>query len=230
MKEIEKALAQAWAKFPTIGKDKTNEFAKFNYASLTQIESTIKPALVEHGLRLFYRQRTEGDSVCVRACVIHSESCEMIESDELIMRVRGKKADAPTTPQDLMSAITYLKRYSVVGLLGLSTDDADIDDMNPADFHEPQKQNRQQTKVQPQSAVAAMENPEDKQEKARQECIKLLRGYVVSHGEDTIKRVLGMEDLGLLKKLDLKSLTSAKRVVEKALANTTAPIMEQMDA
>jgi len=137
---IELALLKAYEEFPVITKDSRNEFEKFNYASLQNIEETIKPILARNGLRLSYSSKTCGDDhscISVRAVISHADekSTGQLVSEELILKVKSRKGDN-TTPQDFMAYITYAKRYQLINLLGLTTDDEDIDQEDPKTFKE----------------------------------------------------------------------------------------------
>lgn len=95
-----------------IKKDAKNPHFKNTYASLNQILSEVKPLLSKHGL--FLSQPVINGSVMT---IITGGADEQIES----------AIPLPTnlTPQQLGSAITYFRRYTISGLLSLETEDDD---------------------------------------------------------------------------------------------------------
>lgn len=96
-----------------IKKDSKNPHFKNTYASLTQILSEVKPLLTECGLILIQPISLEG----VGTTIIDFETGEKIET----------VISLPTnlTPQQLGSAITYFRRYTLASLLSLEIDDDD---------------------------------------------------------------------------------------------------------
>lgn len=116
---IAKALVQLASKLDSVSKTKVNPAFRSKYASLDQILESVKPTLAECGLAVFFRQLPQDstDVVCVQTVVFH-ESGEAI-SGEFIAKTQ--KNDA----QGVGGAITYLKRYGLVAILALETDDDD---------------------------------------------------------------------------------------------------------
>ena len=96
-----------------IKKDSKNPHFKNTYASLTQILSEVKPLLTECGLILIQPISLEG----VGTTIIDFETGEKIET----------VISLPTNlnPQQLGSAITYFRRYTLASLLSLEIDDDD---------------------------------------------------------------------------------------------------------
>lgn len=96
-----------------IKKDSKNPHFKNTYASLTQILSEVKPLLTECGLILIQPISLEG----VGTTIIDFETGEKIET----------VISLPTnlSPQQLGSAITYFRRYTLASLLSLEIDDDD---------------------------------------------------------------------------------------------------------
>nr|WP_298660819.1 ERF family protein [uncultured Flavobacterium sp.] len=99
-----------------IKKDAKNPHFKNTYASLNQILSEVKPLLTEVGLVL--TQPVQGNKVITM--VVCTKSGQSFCSE----------IDLPTglTPQQIGSAITYYRRYTISGLLSLETEDDDGSD------------------------------------------------------------------------------------------------------
>lgn len=129
--EARKAFHEAMLLFqsgkPKITKDKEVKYggnkAAYSFASLPHIEETIKPTLQECGLS--YRwESLQRDGMDGQRCVVthvlgHSESNEMFAPKD----DSGNKNQV----QALGSSTSYLKRYTLIGALGLTTTDDDDD-------------------------------------------------------------------------------------------------------
>lgn len=114
MKNIYKALSDFQAKCPLIKKDADNPFYKSKYAPLDTILPIITPILKEVGLVI--TQIPDGETL--RTIIANIESGETIEgSAKLIL-------DKPTA-QGQGSGITYMRRYALVSMLGLNTEEDD---------------------------------------------------------------------------------------------------------
>jgi hypothetical protein len=113
---LAKALIDFQGRVQKIKKDAKNPFFKSNYASLSNIQDAISQPLVESGLA--YSQMPSGVNG-LTTILIHAESGEYL-MESFIMPV-----SKPNDPQAVGSAITYAKRYSLSGVLGLNIDDDD---------------------------------------------------------------------------------------------------------
>lgn len=115
---INTKLLEFQKKIGIIKKDSKNPHFKNTYASLTQILSEVKPLLTECGLILIQPISLEG----VGTTIIDFETGEKIET----------VISLPTnlSPQQLGSAITYFRRYTLASLLSLEIDDDDAQSTN----------------------------------------------------------------------------------------------------
>lgn len=121
------AMSSFQADLPTIKKLKIADFgqgkAKYKYASLDDIAEHIRPFLQKHGLSYRFEQSLNNGVIMVK-CIAshkdgHSESCEMVAAPD----ASGGK----NSIQQSASAVTYLRRYTLTGALGIVTADEDID-------------------------------------------------------------------------------------------------------
>lgn len=96
-----------------------NPFFKSKYAPLSEVVNTIKPVLMEFGLSFIQNTNGNGDGVTVSTILFHS-SGEWIKSGELT--AKPEKA----TAQAMGAVITYLRRYQLSAIIGISSED-DID-------------------------------------------------------------------------------------------------------
>jgi len=110
---INTKLLEFQKKIGIIKKDSKNPHFKNTYASLTQILGEVKPLLTECGLILIQPISLEG----VGTTIIDFETGEKIET-VISLPIN-------LTPQQLGSAITYFRRYTLASLLSLEIDDDD---------------------------------------------------------------------------------------------------------
>lgn len=120
MSEVFKALLKFQKDPPNVEKDSTNPF--FNnspYASLDSIMGAVRPALNKVGLVVTQHPYMEEDGrVGVTTMITHAETGEQITAPAMCVVQNG---DA----QKVGAAITYLKRYGLASILGLSTEPDD---------------------------------------------------------------------------------------------------------
>lgn len=116
------ALSKAQSSFPTIPRDKTvrvqskrtNSEYTFKYAPLESILSAVRKPLADNGLAVI---QLLGDGE-LQTMLLHEGGARLTGSITIPL-----PADA--TVQDLGSAITYLRRYSLQAILGIATEEDD---------------------------------------------------------------------------------------------------------
>lgn len=115
MKNLAKSLAKFHEAMGNVAKDADNPFFKSKYAPLESILPSIKKPLADAGL--VFTQIPTG--ICkLKTIIIDVESGEQIEGE---FEMTPSKND----PQGQGSTITYMRRYSLVAMLGLNCDDDD---------------------------------------------------------------------------------------------------------
>ncbi len=112
-KTLNSKLLEFQKKVGIVKKDAKNPHFKNTYASLTQILGEVKPLLTECGLVLIQPISLDG----VGTTIIDFETGEKIET---VISLPNN-----LTPQQLGSAITYFRRYTLASLLALEIDDDD---------------------------------------------------------------------------------------------------------
>lgn len=119
MKNIAKSLAKFHTIMGTIEKDATNPFFKSKYAPLETILPAIKKPLQDSGL-VFFQIPTylAGDVPALKTTLLDIETGEYIS--EIVPLILAKH-----DPQGVGSAITYMRRYCLVSVLGLNCDEDD---------------------------------------------------------------------------------------------------------
>lgn len=97
-----------------IKKDTENPFYKSKYADLNSIFDEVKEKITENGFVLL--QNVE--NMTLRTRIVHIETGEMLESEFSLVT---QKMDM----QQLGSAVTYARRYSLLPMLNIETEDDD---------------------------------------------------------------------------------------------------------
>jgi hypothetical protein len=123
--QLAKALAAAQGEFRPIVKDKVVKSSSYSYryADLATVRDAVTPALAKHGLAVVQTFRPNGGThQYVETTLMHS-SGESVSSSYQIPAT-GKQ-------QEIGSAITYARRYSLCAILGVVAEDDD--DGNAAD-------------------------------------------------------------------------------------------------
>ncbi len=118
--DIAEALAQAREEFKPVKKDKTNPFYKSKYADLEGIIAATAPALAKQGIVVIQSPSTTEHTVMVTTLLAHS-SGQWFESDLTLPADQDNKFNAQTVG----SAITYTRRYALLGMLNVSAEDDD---------------------------------------------------------------------------------------------------------
>lgn len=114
IKEIATSLSKFQSKVEAVKKDASNPFFKSKYASLENIIEAIRKPLEEVGLS--FSQFPTGENEL--STILMHTSGEFLQSTV-------KMSPKDNTPQGQGSAITYMRRYSLSAVLGLSTEEDD---------------------------------------------------------------------------------------------------------
>lgn len=112
------ALAAFQSEMPTVPKGKTADTGKYRYtyADLADVTQAAMPILSRHGLSFLTRpRRTEQGDYELVGTLLHTSG----EREEGSLPLVGR------SPQELGSALTYMRRYLFGCMTGLVTDDDD---------------------------------------------------------------------------------------------------------
>lgn len=120
-KTLYQALADVKAELEAVAKDKENPFHKNKYADINGYLAVVEPLMQKNGLLLLQPLVHVGDAFFIKTQIIHVASGDSFDS---ILPL-------PTNikPQELGSAITYYRRYTLGSLLAMQAED---DDANAA--------------------------------------------------------------------------------------------------
>jgi len=124
VKALNAALAAAQGEFVPIPREKTVKVEtrtggtyEFSYAPLDAILTAVRPALAKNGLSVTQRLEDVGGRPGLRT--------ELRHADGGVLGASFPLATVPESPQQLGSLLTYLRRYALVALLGVATEDDD---------------------------------------------------------------------------------------------------------
>ena len=141
------ALSRAQAAIQPALKDKTNPAFRSHYATLESVVEACRDSLATNDLAVlqFPCDHEAADRVALRTMLLH-KSGEFVEET---VSTRITKCD----PQGVGSALTYLRRYSLASIVGVTT--TEDDDGNAASQAQPARQ----TVAAPQPARPATSAP-----------------------------------------------------------------------
>jgi hypothetical protein len=123
------AMCKAQAELKNPPKDSVNPHYKSRYADLATVRDTIIPVLVRHGLSLM-QFPSDLDGAPALTTILAHTSGEFVEGTA---QLNPKNL----APQDVGSALTYMRRYALQSVAGVAADD---DDDGHAASHRPQQQ------------------------------------------------------------------------------------------
>jgi len=123
------ALANFQSECPDLRKTKGVAFkdVKYSYAPLADIARQIKVLCKKHGLAYRWQFDDKENTIQVTCLVTHTEG----HTEATTMSASADTTGSKNPIQARGSAIEYLKRYTLIGALGLSTADSDIDGRLP---------------------------------------------------------------------------------------------------
>lgn len=129
--ELFAALSEAQGEIEDAIKDSTNPHFRSKYADLASVRAAIRGPFSKHGLAISQWPRIGGNSVEVETILSHKSGQFIAETISCPV--------PQMTAQSIGSAITYLRRYSMMAVSGVAPDD---DDGNEASQPHPTRQER----------------------------------------------------------------------------------------
>ena len=109
--------------------DKTKEVSfgtnrtQYKYTPLDVIANTLGPILAKHGLSYNWKQDSL-DGVITVTCVLRHVAGHSIENQ---LSAGADPSGSKNSIQAIGSAVSYLRRYTLLGVLGMATSDEDTD-------------------------------------------------------------------------------------------------------
>ena len=118
--ELAAALSQAQGAFAPVAKTGNNPFLKSTYVTLDAIIEMTRRPLSQAGLSYAQMLDTEGESLPVLTTILMHSSGQWISSSIAVRAISGKGTNEL---QELGRSITYMKRYTLAAMLGVSSDE-----------------------------------------------------------------------------------------------------------
>lgn len=140
VKTLLESLANAQAEFVTLPKDKNGY--NYKYTDLDTVISTVKPVLAKNKLGFMQSLTTLENGKWAITTRLFSASGEWIEDTTPLPDVSLAKGNAA---QNVGAAITYMKRYTLCAMLGISSDE-DPDGKPDGNFDDNRSQKQPQKK------------------------------------------------------------------------------------
>ncbi len=119
--ELALALAKAQGEMRSAVKDTANSFFKSKYANLDSIISAIRDPLAKYGLSFSQIPHEIEGTLYLVSCLMH-QSGQKIEGR---LPIRIKSDGKINELQEMGKALTYLKRYALSAMIGVSCDEDD---------------------------------------------------------------------------------------------------------
>lgn len=128
--QAKKYFYEAMANFQRMCPDikKLKKGHNYMYAPLGDIMAQIREPLFECGLSIRFEQ-DHSNGITVTCIVTHKGG----HSEKTTMTGGADSSGSKNAIQAIGSTVTYLQRYTVIGALGITTADADIDGRLPVD-------------------------------------------------------------------------------------------------
>jgi hypothetical protein len=124
--EISAALAKAQSEIINPEKNANNSHYKNDYADLATGIKAIRGPLSKHGISFIQAERLDGDILFVETRLSHS-SGQWFQGEHPAIKF-------PARPQEIGSAITYARRYSLFSMVGIAGDDDDGEAANKVEI------------------------------------------------------------------------------------------------
>ncbi len=115
--QIATALAKAQGEITNPAKDSENPHFRSRYADLASGLNAVRPILAKCGLSAIQMTRMDGDLMMLDTRLLHA-SGQWIESAYPVCRFPAKQ-------QEVGSALTYSRRYSLFAMVGIAGEDDD---------------------------------------------------------------------------------------------------------
>ena len=124
-KAFDLAKAEFQHKCPKIKRTKNVEYkaTKYSYAPLSEITDTVKDALKDCGFSYRWQNDDQGDAIVVTSHLTHEGG----HTESNTMRAVKDDSGAKNVIQQYGSTVTYLQRYTLLGVLGITSADEDDD-------------------------------------------------------------------------------------------------------
>ena len=111
------ALALAQGEVENATKASTNPHFKSRYADLAEVLNTVRPVFSKHGLAIVQSTESDGQMVSVTTAIVHKDGGHISS--------RASCVPAKWDGQGIGASTTYLRRYGLAAMCGISQEDDD---------------------------------------------------------------------------------------------------------
>lgn len=118
------AMAQMQCEIPTVGETGLNSHTKNAYATLDDINHTLKPIMQRHGFAVTFKVEHAANGISVTGILMHSAG----HREQTTMLLPIDTGSGRNAVQAVGSSTTYGKRYVMCALLNITTGEARDDD------------------------------------------------------------------------------------------------------
>ncbi|WP_422490280.1 ERF family protein [Endozoicomonas sp. ALE010] len=132
--QFNEAFSRFQQEMPVVKKNKTAAFntnnggrMEYSYASIDDVVAAVQPVLHRYGLSYWFEQQQNGPNITITCNLTHVSGHTICNTATGPMDNTGKKS----VLQQIGSTVTYLKRQTLVGILGVACTDDDTDGYVP---------------------------------------------------------------------------------------------------
>lgn len=191
-KSFLKAMSEFQSKCPDFKKGKQVDFTtksgyriRYNYTPLGVIIKGIKELLRECGLSFRWETKENG-KISITCIVSHIDG----HSESNTMTAEKDASGSKNSIQQIGSTTTYLQRYTVIGVFGITSVDTDVDGQKPKPKIQTKITNAASTELLNKSKIIIDEYTEHKG----------LQANYRGHMSDQLKAGMNQSDIDILKK------------------------------
>jgi len=121
---LTEALAKAQGAFPAVQKSGKNEHLRNQYSTLDDIIAAVRKPLAANGLSFLQPLVSLEDGLLVLETVLMHQTGEWVSSEVAVPSLSGNRA--VNELQAFGSALTYMRRYTLTAMLGVTSEE-DVD-------------------------------------------------------------------------------------------------------
>ncbi|MBO9484262.1 ERF family protein [Salinisphaera sp. G21_0] len=132
--QFNEAFARFQQEMPVVKKSKSAAFntksggrMEYSYASIDDVVAAVQPVLHRYGLSYWFEQQQNGPSITITCNLGHVSGHSICNTATGPVDNTGNKSPL----QQIGSTVTYLKRQTLVGILGVACTDDDTDGYVP---------------------------------------------------------------------------------------------------
>lgn len=217
------ALAQAQGAFKPAIKSGTNPHLKNRYATLDDVIAAVREPLQKNGLSFIQPLTGDGEEYLLETILFH-ESGEWIGCESVIPSSAGNRG--VNELQAFGGSLTYMRRYMLTALLGISSDeDKDGNGNKPAQKKTPAKKASAKQKPAAQAPKPSLPHWIDRVTEDGRPIMKAFWAWATGNEEGQ----LGLSDAQVHKALEVESVRDFKGTMQEAKAKIEKWLADELD-